>query len=99
MIARGDGLTRDDAFELVAATMEHFRDAGFRYVVVEASKQWTSAWPKPGPTPTPAPPSRTVAVDHTIGRRNVVMSAANRSGSSYAAKWPPRGMDVYRLRL
>jgi hypothetical protein len=43
MIARGDGLPRDDAFELVAATMEHFRDAGFRYVVVEASKQWTGA--------------------------------------------------------
>jgi hypothetical protein len=37
-------LPRDDAFELVTATVEHFRDAGFRYVVVEASKQWTSAW-------------------------------------------------------
>ena len=43
MIARGDGLPRDDAFELVAATMEHFRDAGCRYVVVEAGKQWTGA--------------------------------------------------------
>jgi hypothetical protein len=43
MIARGDRLPRDDAFELVAATVEHFRDAGFRYVVVEASKQWTGA--------------------------------------------------------
>jgi hypothetical protein len=42
-IAQGDGLPRDDAFELVAATMEHFRNAGFRYVVVEASKQWTGA--------------------------------------------------------
>jgi hypothetical protein len=43
MIARGHGLPRDDTFELVAATMEHFRHAGFRYVVVEASKQWTGA--------------------------------------------------------
>jgi len=43
MVARGDGLPRDDTFELVAATMEHFRDAGFLYVVVEASKQWTGA--------------------------------------------------------
>lgn len=43
MVARGDGLPRDDTFELVAATMEHFRDAGFQYVVVEASKQWTGA--------------------------------------------------------
>jgi len=43
MVARGDGLPRDDAFELVAATMEHFRDTGFRYVAVEASKQWTGA--------------------------------------------------------
>lgn len=43
MIARSDELPRDDAFELVAATMEHFRDAGFSYVIVEASKQWTGA--------------------------------------------------------
>lgn len=43
MIARGEGLPRDDAFELVAATVKHFREAGYRYVVVEASKQWTGA--------------------------------------------------------
>ena len=36
-------MPRDDTFELVAATMEQFRDAGFQYVVVEASKQWTGA--------------------------------------------------------
>ena len=83
--------------------MEHFRDAGFRYVAVEASKQWTGAAcaALAGCVRTRAisDERRTVAVGHTIGRRNVVMSAANRSGSSYAAKWPPRGMDVYRLRL
>jgi hypothetical protein len=43
MIARGERLSRDDAFELVVASMEHFRDAGFAYVVVEAAKQWTGA--------------------------------------------------------
>ena len=43
MIGRGDGLPRDDAFELTAATMEHFRDTGFSYVIVEAAKQWTGA--------------------------------------------------------
>jgi hypothetical protein len=43
MVARGDGLPRDDAFELVAATVDHFREVGYRYLVVEASKQWTGA--------------------------------------------------------
>jgi hypothetical protein len=43
MIARGDELPRDDAFELVAGTMEHFRDASFSFVIVEASNQWTGA--------------------------------------------------------
>jgi len=43
MIGRGDRLPRDDAFELTAATMEHFRDTGFSFVIVEAAKQWTGA--------------------------------------------------------
>ncbi len=43
MIARGDELPRDDAFELAAGSMEHFRNAGFSYVIVEASKHWTGA--------------------------------------------------------
>ena len=43
MVARSDALPRDDTFELVASTMERFRDHGFRYVVVEATKQWTGA--------------------------------------------------------
>jgi hypothetical protein len=43
MVARSDALPKDDTFELVAATMERYRDHGFRYVVVEATKQWTGA--------------------------------------------------------
>ena len=32
-------------------------------------------------------------------RKNAVRSLPNSSGSSWAAKWPPRGMAVYRVRL
>jgi hypothetical protein len=68
MIARGDGLPRDDAFELVAATVEHFRDAGFRYVVVEASKQWTGAACEAlGGVRVHFAPFRTKAVVPTVG--------------------------------
>lgn len=43
MVARSDALPKDDTFELVAATMERYWDHGFRYAVVEATKQWTGA--------------------------------------------------------
>jgi len=43
MIARADALPTHDAFELVAATAEHYQSLGFRYVIVEATNQWTGA--------------------------------------------------------
>lgn len=43
MVARGDGLPRRDAFELVAGSAERFAALGFAYMVVEATNQWTGA--------------------------------------------------------
>jgi hypothetical protein len=43
MVARSDALPKLDTFELVAATMERYRDNGFPYVVVESTNQWTGA--------------------------------------------------------
>lgn len=43
MIARADALPTLDAFELIAATAEHYQALGFRYVIVEATNQWTGA--------------------------------------------------------
>ena len=43
MVARADALPTLDAFELVAATAEHYRALGFHYVIVEATNQWTGA--------------------------------------------------------
>jgi len=47
MIAGATGCPATTPSSWSRQTMEHFRDAGFRNVAVEASKQWTSAWPKP----------------------------------------------------
>lgn len=43
MVARSDSLPRDDTFELVAATVEHFAQVGFRFLCIEATNQWTGA--------------------------------------------------------
>ena len=43
MIARSPLLDREDTFELVAATLERFRDLGYHYVVTAAANQWTGA--------------------------------------------------------
>lgn len=43
MIARSPLLPREDTFELVAATLERFRDLGYRYVLTAAANQWTGA--------------------------------------------------------
>jgi hypothetical protein len=43
MVARSDALPKLDAFELVAATAERFRELGHSFVVVEATNQWTGA--------------------------------------------------------
>ena len=43
MVARSDDLAKEDTFELVAATVEHFAQAGYRYICVEAVNQWTGA--------------------------------------------------------
>jgi hypothetical protein len=43
MVARSDALPKRDAFELVAATADHYRTLGFAYVLIEATNQWTGA--------------------------------------------------------
>lgn len=43
MVARADALPTEHAFELVAATVERYRELGFGYVIVEATNQWTGA--------------------------------------------------------
>jgi hypothetical protein len=41
--ARSDDLAKEDAFELVAASAEHYRTLGYSYMVTEATNQWTGA--------------------------------------------------------
>jgi hypothetical protein len=43
LVARGDGLAKADAFELVAASAERYVALGYEYVVTEATNQWTGA--------------------------------------------------------
>ena len=43
MVARSDALPKADTFELVAASAERFQALGYRYMVVEATNQWTGA--------------------------------------------------------
>ncbi len=43
MVARSDALAKADTFELVAASAEHYQALGYRYMVIEASNQWTGA--------------------------------------------------------
>ena len=43
LVARTDALPRDHAFELVAATAEHFQRHGCGFMGVEATNQWTGA--------------------------------------------------------
>ena len=43
MIARSPLLPREDTFELVAATLDRFRDLGYHYVLTAAANQWTGA--------------------------------------------------------
>jgi hypothetical protein len=43
LVARSDDLTKVDAFELVAASAEHYRALGYSYMVTEATNQWTGA--------------------------------------------------------
>ena len=43
LVARGDALAKEDAFELVAASAEHYRALGYSYMVTEATNQWTGA--------------------------------------------------------
>ncbi len=42
-MARSDGLAKVDAFELVAASAEHYRALGYTFMVTEATNQWTGA--------------------------------------------------------
>ena len=43
LIARGDDLPKEDAFELVAASAERQQELGYEYIVTEATNQWTGA--------------------------------------------------------
>lgn len=43
MIARSPYLPTEDTFELVAASLERFRDLEYHYVVTAAANQWTGA--------------------------------------------------------
>ena len=43
LVARGDDLPKEDAFELVAASAERYRTLGYEYMVTEATNQWTGA--------------------------------------------------------
>ncbi len=43
LVARSDDLPKGDAFELVAASAQHYRALGYSYMVTEATNQWTGA--------------------------------------------------------
>jgi hypothetical protein len=43
LVARSDDLPKEDAFELVAASAEHYRALGCSYMVTEATNQWIGA--------------------------------------------------------
>jgi hypothetical protein len=43
MIARSPLLPTEDTFELVAASLQRFRDLGYQYVLTAAANQWTGA--------------------------------------------------------
>lgn len=43
LIARSDDLPKEDTFELVAASAEHYQALGHEYMVTEATNQWTGA--------------------------------------------------------
>jgi hypothetical protein len=43
MVARSDALPTADAFDLVAATAEHYQALGYAFMVIEATNQWTGA--------------------------------------------------------
>jgi len=43
MIARSPALPTEDTFELVAASLQRFRDLGYHYVLTAAANQWTGA--------------------------------------------------------
>jgi hypothetical protein len=43
LMARSDALAKEDTFELVAASAEHYRALGYEYMVTEATNQWTGA--------------------------------------------------------
>jgi len=43
LVARADTLDTGDTFELVAGSIEHYRDLGFEYVITSAVNQWTGA--------------------------------------------------------
>ncbi len=43
LVARSDALAKEDAFELVAASAEHYRALGYAFMVASATNQWTGA--------------------------------------------------------
>jgi hypothetical protein len=43
LVARSDALAKEDIFELVAASAEHYQALGYEFMVVEATNQSTGA--------------------------------------------------------
>lgn len=43
MVARSEALSKEDTFELVAASASHYQELGYQYMVLEATNQWTGA--------------------------------------------------------
>ena len=43
IVARSDAVAKENTFELVAATVEHYQALGYAFMVIEASNQWTGA--------------------------------------------------------
>lgn len=43
MVARSDSIGRDETFELVAGSAEHYQALGYQFMVSEATNQWTGA--------------------------------------------------------
>ncbi len=43
MVARSNHLPSEDSFELIAASLERFKELGYEFVVTSAANQWTGA--------------------------------------------------------
>ncbi len=96
MVARSDALPTLDAFELVAATAERYRDLDFAYVIIEATNQWTGAACETlGATRVHFAPFRT---ERVVAASPFPLENAPTSPDGYLAK-KDSGSMLYVLRL